>query len=227
MFCDCTLVCSNKRVTSHLFLSSPQPGSPYLPFYMNTRFLWCFLCWFWDWKLFCGHKTSQRASYQRESWRRERAVTVAMLIAVLSASCAEAAPLAHDADSLSLRAKVTELTQSDIHIVTPTTSCNRVTGTSSDKRRAFVRAAQYWGRRKLSGWGAILFSGLVLIGSDVLHFQVMSEMCKTVIKSVTQKKLCLISRAGGSFTPLSPRVTPSALLRRCRADLPLHSIWSG
>lgn len=195
MFCDCTLVCSNKRVTSHFFLALPPPGSPYLPFYMSTCFLWCFLCWFWDWKLFCGHKASQRASYQpkeRESWRRERAVTAAMLIAVLSASCAEAALLTHDADSPSLRAKVTELTQSDIHIVTPTTSCNRVTGTSSDKRRAFVRAAQCRGRRESPGWGAILFSGLALIGSDVFHFQVMSKMCKTVIKSVREWKSCIL-----------------------------------
>lgn len=53
-----------------------------------------------------------------------------------------------------------------------------------------------------------MFSGLVLIGSDVLHFQVMSKMCKK-----TQKKLCLISRAGGSAPEMPFSLT--------------HSIWSG
>lgn len=57
---------------------------------------------------------------------RERAVMTVMLITVLFASCAEAALLTHDADSLGLRAKVTELTHADTHTLTYCDSYNQL-----------------------------------------------------------------------------------------------------
>lgn len=55
----------------------------------------------------------QRPREAAAGGKSERAVMTVMLITGLFASCAEAALLTHDADSFSLRAKVTELMHSD------------------------------------------------------------------------------------------------------------------
>lgn len=197
MFCDCTLVCLNKRVSSHLFLITTAWESIFT--FTWTRAFCDVLC--------AGFEIGSFSVAQNESTGE------------LSERELEEGASGHNVDrcvvcflcwSCSARAWCwLAEPEGKGHWANPVwhTHCDSYNQLQQSHRH-FIRQAQSicQGCAAL-GWKAILFSGLVLIGSDVLHFQVMSKMCKK-----TQKKLCLISRAGGSAPEMPFSLPPQHLV---------------